>query len=995
VPGGSDPGPAPGPDYDPDPSPGPPTEGGSPSFPGGSDPGTADSGASPPARDDGSTEGTYQDVVGGGSGVGPAVGPARDDVDVSQRIPPSERATDAQLRETIRQQAAQDSSLTPGEIRVTGFERAAGEVVPVIRRRDEAERGPADVPGGYREQIRSDAASEFGAVSEEETAVTVEDGEIGVTFSASAQERQRRSRAAERFDQQFPSIDISTEDIQPTDDGRYTVDENVATQIANTRRQFGDELGGDAVGVTGGSVEQQTDQRRQQPENEPGALSTIVGSAGEAVDDSPAGEALDEGRRFLFGDYNNRQDGLAGRIDQTLANVETAYRENLTNRIGSADRDIADAQSYGSVRPFGITGEDAQETTVQFTQFLNPGTLGRDIITLAESGARTAELVEERGPEGAQILQERAVGTARGAPGAARDLAETVAENPREAARTTAALTATFGAGAVASRAVRTGASAASRGTRAAASGAGDVASSAGRRAARFRDRAPDVTVRQDADAPAIEVDPLLRQQARNVARGDADLLSTPSISSSSLSSRIGRTIERTRASARQNADSVTSAVRDRTPSRDILPSRGSDSDASLARRAGRATRSAELNARLNADIATSAARDALPDRSTLSGRDVLSGSDGSLARQAGRATRLAELRTQLRAQSALAQARQAAPSRPSGLGFSDSETSLARRAGRRFETERQSLQLAASAAPSAARERAVGAVESAAESARGSIPRVNTDRSFDLSAPSFSAPRPDRRVRSAVSGITDTTIRIGPARPGRTDVRVGDLELDFDRFDDDVDLDLRSGAGGRTDFDADVDAGRGSGSGQLTQLRASRRSETDVDLDARVRSRARSRSGPDTESRDGLLASSLTAGGGALSDTSTTDGAASRLRESQQPSVTGEEAGTQSPVDVTGVTSTGSRLRSGAGVDVSSPLRVSTQSTPAIDTSLRTQSAQTPVQTAEISSTPSRGRPRFSDMTGNGDSETSSFGSLTGFGEVVERDLLNPFTGR
>jgi hypothetical protein len=281
-------------------------------------------------------------------------------VDINQRQRPSNRASDAQLREAIRREATQDSSLTPSDVRVTGFERAGGNVVPVISRRGEAERGPADVPGGYREQIRSDAASEFGAVSEEETAVTVDNGEIGVKFSASAEERQRRTQIAERFDEQYPDVNITADDVEPTEDGRYRLDESVSSQIANSRRQFSDEVGGDPVGETGGNAQQQAIQRRraeiaQEVSEETGQDYDAEDVDVTRTDDGEIQFSVDRRESFDL-DFSAGLGGPEDEVEQTIDDAASGYSRRtgeLGNQAFATDTENENSAGAIVLRAFG------------------------------------------------------------------------------------------------------------------------------------------------------------------------------------------------------------------------------------------------------------------------------------------------------------------------------------------------------------------------------------------------------------------------------------------------------------------------------------------------------------------------------------------------------------------------------------------------------------------------------------------------------------------
>jgi len=806
--------------------------------------------------------------------------PERDDRDPFDDAVDDPEPTDdltPEQREEIRQDIASDSQYDPDDLVVTGVTEIDDGVTADAQLSVDAQ----------REATREAAADQF----DEATVLTkidsddiVFDGEQP-ELSAEARARIARNRGA------ASSNEIDTADVDVTFDEGGEVAE-VSVEDSGSEDNSADINAGDIrfdERVARADQERQQEQEPAEPSNEPGAVATAVGNVLQEIDQSPAGTAIDRGSDVLFGDLNDRQDGVVGEIDTFLKGIEDAYETNITEPAEETDAAFFDRLTAGGAASFGVSGETLQDTTVKFAQFSNPGAIGRDLTSLAESGAQAGEFLLDRGPEGVQLAGEIVSEGASSAPGAARGAAEEVAENPRDAATTAAALTATLGAGAAASGVARGGASLAARGARAGARRTDDVVNIARRQSGSLRERAPDVSVRRDADAPALEVDPMLQQQIRNIARRKSNDPGLDSGTSGSLPERIGRFTRQAEINARLNADAATSRVRDAVPTRSsvggVTPDAGE-----LARQAGRTTRRAEINAVLNADAATSAVRAAVPDSDSISTLRSLDTGDGSLARRAGRRFESERQSLRLSASAAPSAIRSRAsdavpglndvvPSRPGSLSFSDSEASLARRAGRRFESERRSLAISAAATPAAVRSRTADAAEgvinraeSAAAAPRNVIPeRPSADEFQDTlssavpGVPSASSiPRPDQRAASALAGITDTTVRIGPIRPGRTDVKVGDFDLEFDDFDDGVDFGLDDVSGGGAsgsgrdalDLDADIDTGgRGSGSGQLSTLRGSRRSGsgTDIDIDADARRRANSGTGLNVNSRDFL----------------------------------------------------------------------------------------------------------------------------------------------
>jgi hypothetical protein len=908
---------------------------------------------------------------------------------VSDQAPGGRRgvASDEDILAALEADAARNSSFSQEQLQVTGFEERNGELQPIIVA-DGAVQGTSEVPQEFRDDILSNATGGNENFSVDEANLTTDDGELTVTFDESAVDRAQRSAAAEQLDEQFPSVDIGASDVTIDGDVVRLTDaasESLSTSLRGTAgglvsdpvgadgRQGAtgatnlDGLINDPVGVTESNVNEQLD-GGPQPNNEPGRVATAVGNVFSAIDSSPAGDAIDTASETVFGDLDDRSDGLTGQIDSFLAEVERGFENQITDPISAADPDAIDAQRFNAPRPFGISGEDAQQTTVEFAEFINPGSIGRDFVTLAESGASAREFLLNNGPEGVQVAGEVAAGGAQTAPGVARDVASDVRENPRDAARTGTALAATFGAGALASGVARGGAAVASSGVRTGVSTADDAAGVVRRSGGDLRQRAPDVDVRQDPNAGILEVDPLLQQQIRNaVSRRDTDI-SLTSGADESLARRIGRATERAQVNARLNTDIATSAVREAIPSRNTLSGLRSGGDASAARRAGRATELAQVNARLNADAAASAVRESIPDSTSLPGIGLSDDASEPLARRAGRATERAQIRARLRAGATQARLENAIPSRPSGFAFSGSETSLARRAGRRFESERLSLQLNAAAAPTVARTRArdaaesvVDRIESAAGAPRSAVPELSRP-DFDFSAPSLSFTRPDRQVRDVLSGLRDTTIRIGPARPARTDVEIGDFDLDLDRFDDEFDLELddAGSAGGRTDFEADVavEGGDGGGSGQLSTLRMSQRSDADIELDTSTSSRRRQSSfNPDTDILSGVGA--IGAGSFSLDSSARS----TPVSESLAPVLDTTAGTTATETEIPGLDTTTDIV---GDFDFSAPLEgLSTTPTTGSITDVTTSTTQTTAQTTQAAS-PSSGRftpPRAPDF--------------------------------
>lgn len=913
---------------------------------GGSVPGAPnDGGPSDPSTSAG-TDGTPGD----GTTTTP---PSRQNEFPDQRV--RQRASDETIRQNLREQAANDRDFASDEIVVTGFEEiSGGDLRPVIQREGSGASPVDDVPAEFRSQLRESTAENLDGASADDVVLTSGDDGLTVALTDSAQRRriadqldeqfegveitaddvirnaegeftvdettteqiensrrqfidelggdpadveraaettgaEQRRQAAEQLDEQLEGVDITADDVVRNADGEFTVDERTTEEIENTRRQFIDEVGGDPTGVP-------QQRGRLEPEGEPGAAATAVGSTFEFIDSSPFGAAVRQASEPIFGDPTVRGDGVVGEIDDFLEDIERGFESRVTNPAREIDPDRLDPQSVGLARPFGITGEQYQDFAVEFSEFANPGAIGRDFVTLAESGVQAREFLANRGPEGAQLAGELLREGASQAPGAARGLAEDVAENPGDAATTAAALTATFGAGAAASGVARGGASLAARGAMTGARRADDVVGATGRaddvidaarsRGGAIRDRAPDVEIRRDPSSGPLDVDPLLRQQIRNRVRGGGDpAVDAASEADESLARRIGAAVEEAQVNLRFNADAATSRLRETIPDRSSIPDPRPDTDGSLAREAGRRSRQAEINALLNAESAASRVRNAVPDRSSLPDSDAFALGDGSVARRAGRRFESERRSLRLSAAAAPSAVRQRGsdavervseivPSRPGELSFAESDASLARRAGRRYESERRSLALSAAAAPSAARNRASNAADEVLgriESATGGrsdvldrLERTDTDlglSGFGLSERVPSVPRLDQRVRDAAAAASEATLRIGPVRPARADVGLDDLDVEFDTFDEDAvdfgfgDAASDAGRGSDTlDLDADVDTGStGAGSGQLTSVRTTRRADSDVDVDGEVRARSRAGSGPDMDRVDPL----------------------------------------------------------------------------------------------------------------------------------------------
>ena len=744
------------------------------------------------------------------------------------------------------------------------------------------------------------------------TGVSQSDGELGANIEPTSQARRdaARAQAAEAFDAQFPDLDIESSDVVlDTESGQAQLAPELQATIARRRAAEEDDeldeedievifdgfdlaglsrsdgaaasesreiesrgIGYSGVALADETAEEAARQNSGRAADEPGAVANTVGGAIQTVGNSPVGSAVSRVSEPVFGDLDDRQDGVVGAIDRFLEDIQGGFENRVTEPLEEADPDSFDARSVGLVRPFGITGEDVQGTTTQFAEFANPGSIGRDFVTVFDAGARGAAFLSRRGPEGAQIAGEVAQQGAAAAPGAIQSGVQDIRENPREAAQTGAALVATFGAGALASGATRAGASVASRGARAGARRADDVVDIARSRGGSIRERAPDVSIRRDPTSGPLDVDPMLQQQLRNVARRQDTDIDLSAGADESLARRIGRATREAEINAQLNANVAASRVRAAVPDRSSIPDTPSGPDGDLARRTGRATRRAELNALLNADVAASRVRAAVPDADSVP--NPLDRGDSSLARQAGRrfeserrslelSAAAAPSAVRSRTSEAAAQLEELVPSRPAGLSFTDSPASIARRAGRRFESERRSLALSAAAAPSAARSRVSNAgaevleraqtAAGAPRSALENLERPEIDLDIGLSDRSLSVPRPDRRVRDAVEAASEATLRVGPIRPGRTDLEIGDFDIDLDTFDEDaIDLDLDGSGGGAgsgpdtLDLDADVDAGGGAGGGdQIAAVRLSRQAGDDIDLDGSVRARERAAGGP------------------------------------------------------------------------------------------------------------------------------------------------------
>jgi len=576
----------------------------------------------------------------------------------------------------------------------------------------------------------------------------------------------------------------------------------------------------------------------------PSDTAETVGSVLGAVAASPVGTAADRVGDALF----EGNDAVLRRLDEELEGPADTFEATFTDPLeGPAPEPT----------PGPTTAVDAansplvRDSAAQATQFLNVPALGRDLIAAGSATRSIAAELEQREGEAVQDLFDAAAAT----PDVAREAAETAAENPQETARAAAvtggALVATAGVGGLA----RTGARSAARGTTSAARRLGasaddtlDLSTSvtrARRRAAAARDRTPDVSVRRDADAPRLEVDPLLRQQLRDVA-------------DTSPSEAVGGAVRRATPDVRDRTPSrgdIASAVRDRTPSAPGLPT---DRARGLAESVGDAVSDADTRLRLEAEaLRANRAADATDDATEPLGRRV------------GRRLETARIRGRLRARSELAATQERldelslpSPSRPSVSSepvrrrlerLADRDlsgvtptlstsgpaisTPSARELGRRFERRRVETRLAAQSSLASTSE------------------RVRNAADVTLSRPSTGI---SERLDDAVGFAREGTVRVGPFRPrqSRTTLDADELELDPDPLPDDaVPGATSSGFEAFDDFASTSSSGRG-GTAQLTGLRR-RRDSDDLFDESEVTRRDRRRGGPDTGLESGFAAAS------------------------------------------------------------------------------------------------------------------------------------------
>jgi len=829
-----------------------------------------DGGASDPSTDPGADA-----TPGGGTETQPG---RRQGESPDRRI--RQRASDEAIREDLRERAAENSDVNADEIAITGFrENDSGEIQAVFARESEFDSRIEEVPESFRDQLRENVASQSDDTSLEDVVLTEGDDGFRVALSDAAQ----RERVAEQLDEQFSNVNIGEEDITRADDGDgFTVDDTTAEQINNSRRQFIDELGGDPVGeevedpaagarpgmervseelVREAQASQQSDTRGSgagsQPD--PGAAATAVGGAFQAFGNSPLGRLAENASDRVFGDTSNPNDALSGRINRFLEEVETEFDERIARPVQEADPDQLDPRSAGLARPFGLTGEDYKQFATDFTEFTNPGTIGQDFVRLAEGGAQAREFFVNRGPEGVAIAGDVIQQGASAAPGAAREAAEQVAENPRDAALTGAALTATFGTGAAASGLARGGASVASRGARFGGRRLDDAIDATGR-ARRAGDsisdaaeRAPDVSVRRDPTSGPLDVDPMLQQQINDAVK------------SIDVRSRVSAGVDRVREVNAPSGDG-TAQVFGR-------PQGAANAAESTARRV--ADRASELEDRLR--DANRPAGDSSSDvfgRPTRTTRPAVAVGE-SRVRSAldGVSERLGALNEPVGAGTAGVFGR---PLRGSLPRVSEGEGVLAR-LNRANDGSLSSSQVFGRPMSN---DFAAG-LDRFRPSRRGGTAEIFgrpeqtaavAERVSQFNRPNvlggLRSLTPDRSVSELASDASDLTLRFGPARPARTEIDASDLDIEFDDFDDDIDfgLDDAGSGGGRTDFgaDVDVDGGSGGGSGQLSTLRTSRRGETDVDVETEVRSSRRT--SPMANNGPTALFGGLVSGSGFLS---------------------------------------------------------------------------------------------------------------------------------
>ena len=210
----------------------------------------------------------------------------------------------------------------------------------------------------------------------------------------------------------------------------------------------------------------------------PNPIDRFVGGGLERAGDTGVGEAIGAGADRLFGTDSpggGASDDAIAALDRRARQINTAVADEI--RAGSGEPTPSPAPGVGGL---SAAADSAffRDSAAQATELLNPAAFGRDLVVGARGAAQAGDFVVDEGAEGVEAAGEAAVDAAQAAPGAVVDVAESVRENPRDAAVTGTALVGTLGLGAAGGAAARTGARGVASGARRVSSGldsSGDV----------------------------------------------------------------------------------------------------------------------------------------------------------------------------------------------------------------------------------------------------------------------------------------------------------------------------------------------------------------------------------------------------------------------------------------------------------------------------------------------------------------------------------------
>jgi hypothetical protein len=454
------------------------------------------------------------------------------DEDLAQRISPD----DVRVQETEGQQRR--VGLRPDARRRLAREDAAASLREQtgrdISRDDVVLDGEPGDGESFQARLEDERQAQIAAadINEQFPSVEIGTGDIqrsGDEFTLSAEAE--RQVATQRLDERLEDTDITQDDLERTADGQFEVDvqrrpdvvealgvdpdaepgraAEIAADVGQTLREASPALGA-ALGVTAASLRTE--------EGLPTGVDGVRLPGSEDVQD--ATETLEPARRRIDEEIEAGVSGVGARIDAALPDVSLSRAAEVSTQTGSAAPLAAAAIGGTQVGREGV--ERGIETGLQT---LNPAAATQDAIQFSDLGVRAADQVTSEGAAsdiqtaidvseaGAELAREAGPAAATGA--AIRDPAAAVAAP-------VAAGTALVGGAAVGTAAFGAG-RAGARGASRVASELPDAATRAARRTRRDLTDI-DVSLERDPSAGRVEIDNApARQAIRNVGSNTTD----------------------------------------------------------------------------------------------------------------------------------------------------------------------------------------------------------------------------------------------------------------------------------------------------------------------------------------------------------------------------------------------------------------------------------------------------------------------------------------